>query len=129
MRALLDTHALLWWLADDAQLSAPARAVLADGGNQVLVSAATALEIAVKVRLGRLPPGASELASDFEPQILREGFDLLSFTAEHGIRSGRLPGPHRDPFDRMLVAQAQALGVPIISADRAFDAYGLPRIW
>jgi PIN domain nuclease of toxin-antitoxin system len=127
MRALVDTHALLWWLSDDDALSKPARRVLADTGNGIFVSAASAWEIATKVRLGKL--NAAELASDFTGQMEREGFQLLAISVEHAIRGGLLPGPHRDPFDRMLIAQAQAEGMPIISNEKAFDAYGVRRVW
>lgn len=92
------------------------------------MSAASAWEIATKVRLGRLPTGA-DLASDFSSQIEREGFQLLSISAEHGVRAGLLPGPHKDPFDRMLIAQSQAENVPIVSNEVLFEAYGVRRIW
>jgi PIN domain nuclease of toxin-antitoxin system len=128
MRALLDTHALLWWLADDPELSKNARRAIADTRNTLVVSAASAWEIATKVRLGKLP-SASNLVADFRGQMEREGFELLAVSAEHGIRGGLLAGPHKDPFDRMLIAQAQAENLPIISNETAFDAYGLRRLW
>ncbi len=128
MRVLLDTHAMLWWLSDDPSLSRPARKVMADTSNVLLVSAASAWEIATKVRLGRLP-GAEDLAADFQGFMLREGFTTLDMTADHAIRAGLLPGPHKDPFDRMLIAQAQAEHVPIVTNERAFEAYGVRRVW
>ena len=128
MRALLDTHALLWWLSDDPALTRTARKVIAETKNTLLVSAASAWEIATKVRLGKLPTGA-DLASDFSGQIQREGFELLAISAEHGIRAGLLPGPHKDPFDRMLIAQSQAENVPIISNEAVFEGYGVRRVW
>ena len=128
MRALLDTHAILWWLADDQALTRSARAAIADTRNTLLVSAASAWEVGTKVRLGRLP-GAVDLAADFSSQMAREGFVLLDISAEHGIRAGMLPGPHKDPFDRMLIAQAQAENVPIISNDTQLDGYGVRRVW
>ena len=128
MRVLLDTHALLWWLADDPALTRTAARIIADTKNTVVVSAASAWEIAIKARLGKLPTAAS-LMSDFCGQIEREGFDLLAISAEHGIRSGLLPGPYRDPFDRMLIAQSQAENIPIITSERAFDSYGVRRLW
>jgi PIN domain nuclease of toxin-antitoxin system len=94
----------------------------------VVVSAASAWEIATEVRLGRLPT-ASDLVSDFGGQMEREGFRLLGIAADHGVRGGLLPGPHKDPFDRMLIAQAQAENLPIVSNEKAFDAYGVRRIW
>lgn len=128
MRALLDTHALLWWLSDDPALTRAARRIIAEPKNVVVVSAASAWEIATKVRIGKLPTG-SDLAADFSGQIQREGFELLAISAEHGIRAGLLPGPHKDPFDRMLISQAQAEGIPIISNETAFDSYGVRRVW
>jgi PIN domain nuclease of toxin-antitoxin system len=128
LRALLDTHALLWWLSDDPALTRTARKIVAETNNTLIVSAASAWEIATKVRLGKLPTGA-DLASDFSGQIEREGFQLLAISAEHGIRAGLLPGPHKDPFDRMLIAQAQAENIPIITKEAVFESYGLRRLW
>jgi PIN domain nuclease of toxin-antitoxin system len=128
LRALLDTHALLWWLADDPSLTRAARRIIAETRNTLLVSAASAWEIATKVRLGKLPTAANFVA-DFSGQIEREGFQLLAISADHAIRAGLLPGPHRDPFDRMLIAQAQAENVPILSNESAFESYGLRRLW
>ena len=128
MRLLIDTDALLWWLSDDPALSDVARQAMAETASVLLVSAASAWEIASKVRLGRLP-GAAELAADFEGFMLREGFTTLDITAEHGIRSGLLPGPHKDPFDRMLISQAQAENVPVVTNERMFEAYGVRRVW
>jgi PIN domain nuclease of toxin-antitoxin system len=128
VRLLIDTHALLWWLSDDPSLSAAARKAMGETSNVLLVSAASAWEIATKVRLGRLP-GAAELAADFQGFMLREGFTTLDITADHGIRAGLLPGPHKDPFDRMLISQAQAENVPIVTNERSFEAYGVRRVW
>lgn len=128
MRALLDTHALLWWLTGDPQLTKPASRVIADTRNTVIVSAASAWEIATKVHLGKLPT-AVDLVADFVGQMEREGFQLLGVSVEHALRGGSLPGPHKDPFDRMLIAQAQAEHLPIVSKETAFDAYGIRRIW
>ena len=128
MRALLDTHALLWWLSDDPALSRPARKFIAETKNSAIVSAASAWEIATKVRLGRLPT-AADLAADFVGYLEREGFELLPISPDHAIRAGLLPGPHKDPFDRMLIAQAQAESMPVVSNDLVFDSYGVRRIW
>ena len=128
MRALLDTHTLLWWLADDSALTRAARKIIADTKNTLVVSAASAWEIATKVRLGKLPTAAS-LAADFTGCLDRERFQLLSISVEHALRAGLLPGSHRDPFDRMLVAQAQAENLPILSKEALFDAYGIRRLW
>ena len=128
MRVLLDTHALLWWLSDDTALTRSARKIIADTKNTLIVSAASAWEIATKVRLGRLP-SANDLAADFSGHLDRDGFELLGISAEHGIRAGLLPGPHKDPFDRMLIAQAQAENMPIITNETIFESYGVRRIW
>ena len=125
---LLDTHALLWWLSDDTALTRPARKTIADTRNTVIVSAASAWEIATKVRLGELQT-ANDLAADFSGHLDRDGFQLLAISAEHGVRAGLLPGPHKDPFDRMLIAQAQAENMPIISNEILFESYGVRRIW
>jgi PIN domain nuclease of toxin-antitoxin system len=128
LRVLLDTHALLWWLSDDAALSRSARSTIADTKNTMIVSAASAWEIATKVRLGKLPT-ANDLAADFSGYLDLDGFQLLAISAEHGIRAGLLPGPHKDPFDRMLIAQAQAENMPIISNEILFESYGVRCIW
>lgn len=128
MRVLLDTHALLWWLSDDPALSMPVRKLLARSNNTILVSAASAWEIAIKFRLGKLR-GASDLLADFDGYLKRERFEGLSITSEHTVRAGLLPGPHKDPFDRMLIAQAIAENLPIVSNDAAFDGYSVRRLW
>lgn len=127
MRLLLDTHTLIWWATDDASLSARAREQITHG-SEILVSASSAWEMAIKVALGRLP-SAMDLISNFEEDLGVRGFQVLPITAAHGIRAGLLPGPHKDPFDRMLVAQAQAEDLAIISDDSIFDQYGVRRIW
>ncbi len=128
LRALLDTHALLWWLSDDPALTRTARKIIAETKNTLIVSAASAWEIAIKVRLGKLPT-AADLAADFSGQIGREGFQLLAISGEHGIRAGLLPGPNKDPFDRMLIAQAQAEHIPIVSNEASIEGYGVRRLW
>ena len=128
MRVLLDTHALLWWFADNPALTNSARKVIAQTSNAVFVSAASAWEIATKVRIGKLPT-AVDLAADFTGHLDREGFQTLAISGEHAIRAGLLPGSHKDPFDRMLIAQAQAEDMPIISNEALFDAFGVRRIW
>jgi PIN domain nuclease of toxin-antitoxin system len=128
VRFLLDTHTLLWAFNAEPALSSRARRLIQDGSNQILVSAASAWEIATKVRLGKLPTG-EELVSDLEHYLAQLGCDALPISLDHALRAGRLPGGHRDPFDRMLIAQAQAENVPVISNDRVFDVYGVERIW
>ncbi|HLO05097.1 MAG TPA: type II toxin-antitoxin system VapC family toxin [Terriglobales bacterium] len=128
MRLLLDTHALLWWLSGDTSLPHSAKKLIGSRNSQVLVSAASAWEIATKVRLGRLDVPA-DLAKDFGGYMARERFESLSISTEHGIRAGSLPGAHKDPFDRMLVAQAQIEGLAIVSNDALLDGYGVVRVW
>jgi PIN domain nuclease of toxin-antitoxin system len=128
VRILLDTHALLWWLFDDPLLSREARRVIARPANEILVSAASGWEIATKHRLGKLPE-ATEAASGL-PMLLRKArFSSLDVTMAHGLAAGALPGPHRDPFDRMLIAQSRDLDVPVVTRDAVFAQYGVACIW
>jgi PIN domain nuclease of toxin-antitoxin system len=128
MRLLLDTHALMWWLDEDPALSARARAAIADRDNTVAVSAASAWEISTKYRLGKMPQ-AETVAADVGGTIADEGFIELPVTVLHGQRAGELPGHHRDPFDRMLIAQALAEELILVSKDQVFDLYGASRLW
>src|SRR5258708_2636934 len=128
LRALLDTHTLLWWILDDPALTRAARETITETSNTMIVSAASAWEIAIKFRLGKLPRVA-DLVSNFSSEVENEGFHLLPISVEHGIRAGLLPGPHKDPFDRMLIAQSQAENIPIISNEGVFEAYGVRRLW
>ena len=128
MRVLLDTHAFLWWLVDSARLSRVAYDAIGDEANDILVSAASAWEITTKHRLGRLPEGTAA-ALDVTAGIAGQGFEELAISVADAERAGRLPGPHRDPFDRMLIAQAQGHGLVIVSVDSAFDAYAVRRLW
>ncbi len=128
MRVLLDTHALLWWLDGDRRLPAKVRKIIANSENEVIVSAASAWEITTKARLGKLP-GALEVASDVAACVMGQGFAAMPIAMDHAQRAGSLPGPHRDPFDRMLIAQSQAEGLPLVTNETAFEAYGIRRIW
>lgn len=128
MKVLLDTHALLWWLAGDERLSLAAREVIGSLDNVVLVSAVSAWEVSTKYRLGKLP-GARDVALDMASCLASQGFVTLPIAIEHAQQAGLLPGPHRDPFDRMLVAQSLALGIPLVSNEAVFDGYGVTRIW
>ena len=128
MQLLLDTHALVWWLAGDEALSATARAAIADQNNRVFVSAASLWEITTKHRLGKLP-GTAAIASDLTGAIVDQGFIDLPISLRHGQSAGALPGPHRDPFDRMLIAQAILDNLVLVSIERPFDAYGVGRLW
>ena len=122
MTLLLDAHAFLWWVAQDRRLSAIARAAVA--GNPCLVSAVTVWEIAIKRATGKLTAPDDLVAS-----LAREGFEELPVTAAHGEAAGALPPHHRDPFDRMLVAQAKAERLTVVTVDPAFAAYGVPVVW
>ncbi len=128
MKVLLDTCALLWATLSPGALSAAAREIIGDEQNEILVSAASAWEVATKVRLGRLP-GAEILERDFLEVMAVAGYSLLHIDAAAALRAGRLPGDHRDPFDRMLAAQAIALDIPVLSPDGQLDGFGMRRIW
>ena len=128
MRLLLDSHAILWWLLDSPNLSATARDTLQDVGNVVLVSAASAWEICTKHRLGKLP-GADWIDAGFEGEMLKRGFLLLPVTVTHAERAGKLRSDHKDPFDRMLIAQALADDLVLISNETLFDRFGVRRLW
>lgn len=123
-RVLVDTHALLWWLADDPALSRTARDALADPSNDALVSTASVWEIAIKRALGTLAA-----PDDLPERVIEEGFTWLSVDAAHAWQVRELPTHHRDPFDRMLVAQALVERLPIITADRRFAGYGVEVRW
>lgn len=128
MRILLDTHAFLWWLSGSDRLSGVAHDAIADSGNDILISAASAWEITTKYRLGKLP-GAEAVAHDVAGCIASQGFQELPISVRNGERAGRLPGLHRDPFDRMLIAQALVFDLPLVSVEPLFDRYGVNRIW
>jgi PIN domain nuclease of toxin-antitoxin system len=118
VRILLDTHILLWWLADDPLLPSRAAAIIGDPDTEVVVSAATAWEISIKTAAGRL-----EAPDDLLDALHANEFDTLVITAEHAITAGRLPPHHSDPFHRMLIAQAQTEGLSLASVDGRFSKY------
>jgi PIN domain nuclease of toxin-antitoxin system len=128
VRLLLDTHAFLWWLDGDRRLPLRLRRLIGDDANAVYVSAATAWEIATKARLGKLP-GATDVAADVGGAVASQGFLAMPVTIPHAQRAGALPGPHRDPFDRMLIAQSQMDDLPLVSVEALFDGYGVTRLW
>lgn len=129
MRLLLDTHAFLWWVFADPKLSRRARTAIEDDvENQVFVSAASAWEIATKYRIGKLPD-AAVVAGNVAATIAEEGFNELSVSIRHAERAGSLVGHHQDPFDRMLMAQAMLDDLSLVSDERAFDVYGVKRLW
>jgi PIN domain nuclease of toxin-antitoxin system len=125
---LLDTHALIWWMTENPSLPESVRRLLVDKRNTVVVSAASAWEMATKVRLGRLP-AAADITRNFQDYMTQSGFESLPVSAAHGIRAGLLPGPQHDPFDRMLIAQAQAEDLTMVSNEVIFDSYGIRRAW
>ena len=123
-RFLVDTHAFLWWRSDSARLTATARDAIADPGNVILVSAASAWEIAIRQSLGKL-----QAPDALIEEVVERGFAWLPVTPEHAWAVRRLPPHHRDPFDRLLVAQATLEDAVIISADQRVAAYGVPICW
>ncbi|OGQ16997.1 MAG: twitching motility protein PilT [Deltaproteobacteria bacterium RBG_16_71_12] len=128
MRLLLDTHALLWWVAGDARLSRKARAAIGAADNDVHVSAASAWEISTKFRLGKLP-GVAAIVDDLAAVLASQAFQSMPITVPHAQAAGLLAGQHRDPFDRMLIAQAQAEQMTLVSNEALFDRYGVRRLW
>lgn len=128
MTALLDTHTLIWAIFSPKLLSRKAEKILANGENILLVSAASAWEIATKVRLGKLPE-AVDLELNFLEDIKAAGYLQRGVSVEDGLRAGRLTGGHQDPFDRMIAAQALADDIPVISLDAKLDLFGVRRIW
>lgn len=127
MRLLLDTHAFVWWAIDSPRLSGAARAAIVTA-DTVFVSAVAAWEIATKHRLGTWPEAAG-LISALPQTVRRLRFDELPLTLEHGSFAGSLPGPHRDPFDRMLIAQAALEHAILVTIDPVFETYGIATIW
>ncbi len=128
MRILLDTHALLWWILDAPKLGKRARLALTDLDNTVYVSASTAWEIATKYRFGKLRE-AEPFVHTISESLGKLGFKELSVTINHAQRAGLLTGEHRDPFDRILIAQAQAENLLLVSNEKLFDGFGVQRLW
>jgi PIN domain nuclease of toxin-antitoxin system len=127
-RILLDSHALFWFIDGNTRLSLVAREVIQDAGNVVYVSAVTAWEISSKFRLGKWPQ-AQALANDLASIMATLSFEPLPLSLEHARRAGALPNPHRDPFDRMLAAQAEVEDIPLVTADPAFHHFGIQVLW
>jgi len=128
LRLLLDTHALIWWGHQDARLGAVAAAAMAADSSTVFVSAVSAFEIATKHRIGKLPE-AAVLASRFEPEVEALGFEPLPLSLTHARVTGALPIPHKDPFDRLLIAQAIVEDMLLVSNEALFDGFGVGRLW
>ena len=128
MTLLLDTHTFLWFCQDDPSLSATAKVLIEDAGNRKLVSVASCWEIGIKAGLGKLRFG--EPSSVYIPAaVSRTGFELLPISLAHATAVESLPGHHRDPFDRLLIAQVMIEAIPIVSVDSQLDAYGVTRLW
>ena len=123
---LLDTHILLWWLFNDPKLNTECREIIRTPAHSILVSSVTAWEIATKYRIGKLPE-AAELVKDYQKILARAKFIELPVTTTHALRAGTLPIEHRDPFDRMIMAQAELEQIPVITYDAAFQT-GLIQI-
>jgi PIN domain nuclease of toxin-antitoxin system len=126
MSYLLDTHILLWWIFDDPKLDTDCRDIIRNPDHRILVSSASAWEIATKYRIGKLPE-AKQLVKEYPQTLDKAKFIELAITAAHALRAGSLPISHRDPFDRMLMAQAELENLPILTYDEAFQT-GLIRI-
>lgn len=128
MILLLDTHTFLWFCQDDPLLSTTARGLIEDPANRKLVSVASCWEVAIKTGLGKLRLGES-CSTYFPAALKRTGFELLPISLDHATAVESLPHYHRDPFDRLLIAQAILEGMPIVGVDAQFDAYGVTRLW
>lgn len=123
MRLLLDTHAVVWWLESDSRLSTPAREAISAAGDDVVVSAASIWELAIKRAAGKYPGG------DLLGPAVAAGFTILSINGEHAKLAGELPQHHRDPFDRVVIAQAMIEQRVLVSSDALVSRYGVPVLW
>lgn len=123
MNLLLDTHVLLWWLDDSPRLSADSIGIISDVGNLIVLSAVVIWEVRIKQALGKL-----ETTADFYEVVQQQGFEFLSITSDHANAISNLPMYHRDPFDRMLISQAKAEGLTIVTHDTAFKQYDIPLL-
>jgi len=129
LRALLDTHTFLWWGADDPKLSTRAREILADDRNELLFSAVSGWEIAIKAALGKLDNVPEDLNGFIGEQISENTFTVLPIHLEHVLGVHALPQHHRDPFDRLLIVQALAEDIPLLSRDPQFAPYSVNVVW
>ncbi|MEL6661404.1 MAG: type II toxin-antitoxin system VapC family toxin [Pseudomonadota bacterium] len=128
MNLLLDTHAYLWWVLDDAHLSSPARDAIANPDNRVFLSAASVYEMRYKHGRGRLP-GAERLFENWDDNLATDGFEPLGLTHHHALTAAALPDRHRDPFDRMIVATAICDGLTLVTRDPLNQGYGASLLW
>ena len=129
VKYLLDTHAFLWWIGDDPSLSSAAREVIADGSNEIYLSAVSVWEIAIKVRAGRLDIFSGDLEQFVERHVRENSFLPLPVTLAHSAKIHTLSNHHRDPFDQMLVAQSLSEGFPMISVDKMIHSYDVDVVW
>ena len=125
MKLLIDSHALLWRLTDHPRLSNAADAAISDPENEAYVSAVVGYELAYMQRLGRLP----QLPEGLTRRLRRDGVDIMPITLDHALAAAALRGPHRDPWDRIMMAQALAEGCQVVTIDPVFSDYGVPVIW
>lgn len=125
---LLDTHVLLWWLFDDPKLSKRAREAIKAPESRIFVSSVSGWEISIKYHLGKLPHVA-DLVKELPLYVRRERFEILPISLEHAIAAGAMDGKHKDPFDRMLIAQARSDELVLISNDKIFKKYKVPLFW
>ena len=125
---LLDTHAALWWFVDSPQLTQAVRELIGDSARRVVFSAASAWELATKARIGKLPE-MPEVPTRLPGFVQGSRFEVLPISLEHSLLAGALPGPHRDPFDRMLIAQARREGLTVVTRDKIFADYGCTTVW
>ena len=128
MKLLLDTHALVWWLENSPKLGQAARKAIFEETNDVFVSAVSAIEVSTKHRLGKWPE-VENLAQNFEAYVADEGFQELPISFAHALLAGSLRIDHKDPFDRLLLAQTQIENIVLVSNEEKFDSFGVRRIW
>jgi PIN domain nuclease of toxin-antitoxin system len=126
-RVLLDTHALVWWLEAKENLSRKAKEIIEESATVVFVSAASGWELAIKTQIGKFK--SAQLVKGLEKEIEKEGFIELPVSMKHALLAGSLDSAHKDPFDRLLIAQAQVEEVPIVSNDKLFDRFSVRRLW
>ncbi len=128
MRALLDTHTFLWWIADDPRLSRSVSKIISEGINEIYLSVASCWEMAIKAKLGKLEvPG--DLERFIPEQMLTNAIESLPIRMSHALHVHKLPAHHRDPFDRLLIAQAQLENLPILTSDHQIARYSVEIIW
>lgn len=125
MNLLLDSHALFWWLTDNPRLSARARAAIADRTNTVFVSACVGYELYYKRRLGKISPPPADITR----QLQADGFRIMPISLAHALAAANLPGPHRDPWDRIMIAQAKIEKLHVVTVDKVFSDYAVPVVW